>query len=63
MGLDFRDIGCVGGDCPFRNHCVRYLERAERQITLNTPPYNKYEEKDGVKISCGYKETLKEEEL
>lgn len=52
------DVGCSGGSCPKQENCSRYLEREERSITLQTPPFNSYPEG----TICGYQTYPKKED-
>lgn len=55
---NWNDVGCVGGSCPKQENCARFLEREDRHITYQTPPFNSYEER----IICGYYQIQKKEE-
>jgi len=54
---NYNDVGCVGGSCPKQENCARFLERAERHITYQSPPFNSYPEG----IVCGYQQMPKKD--
>lgn len=53
----YMNVGCTGGSCPKQENCARFLEREERQIILQSAPFNRYPEG----IFCGYHELPKKE--
>lgn len=51
------DVGCVGGDCPRKDRCRRYIGKDERKIVMQSAPYHKGLEGN----PCNYYEHQKEE--